>query len=198
MIAIFELGTLWFWLLIVVVSIGLMAVQENAKSPGRWCTFWVIATFVALYYCGAGLSIRELGLHIYHNPMETIVYFLLYTIAGTMWSFYKWGLFVARQVHKYTKAMDVYNKDVKLGYRVSVPDPENHIPGLEDYKGEIFNWIFYWPISLAWFCIHKPIENLFRFIMNNTKKIYEGITKRAFSKVIADANKPPSTDVVHK
>lgn len=199
MIAVFELGTLWFWLLIVGVLIGLMIIQENAEYPGRWCTIWIVATFFTLYYCGAGLSMKELGSHIYHNPMETVVYFLLYTVVGTLWSFYKWGVFVRKQADKYSKAVDRYNKDVQSGYRAcSPPDVENHIPELAGYKGDIFNWIFCWPISGAWFCIHKPIENLFGFIMDNTKRTYEGITRRTFDKIVSKTPKAVRDDMVHK
>lgn len=185
MIAIFELGTIWFWVLICVISIVLMAVQENAKSPGSWCTFWVLVTFVALYWCGAGGSLRGLGLHIIHYPFETIVYFLMYTLVGVIWSFWKWKEIVDRCAKKYIRAISEY-----AALKKKHPDTlynsvviENYKPVAKNYTGELFNWIFYWPFSLTWFVIHEPIERLFRFIMEKTKKVYEGITNRAFDKV---------------
>lgn len=180
MIAIFEVGTLWFWVFVAIVSCGLMAVQEKADSPGGWTTFLVILTFVGLYYLGAGVSMKELGLHIIHHPMETLVYFLLYTLVGVVWSFYKWGRIVNTQATKYKEKLKSYGK-------ANLPD---YRPDLGDYKGEIFNWIFYWPFSFSWFVIHEPIERLFDIIMKNTKKVYEGITNKAF--------KIAENDMVHK
>lgn len=189
MIAIFELGTLWFWVLICAISIVLMVVQENAKSPGSWCTFWVIGTFIALYYLGAGISIKALGIHIYHYPFETIAYFLMYTLVGIVWSFWKWKELVDRQARKYAKALI---ETAKGNY--SKPNVKDYKPFAKDYAGELFNWIFYWPFSMTWFVIHEPIERLFRFIMERTKKIYEGIANKAFDKV--QPSKPD--DLVHK
>lgn len=183
MIAIFEFGTIWFWVLMSLVCIVLMAVQENAESPGRWSTAWVIATLVALYYCGANESIRQLGLHIYHNIGETLLYFLLYVVCGVVWSFLKWGFMVHDQVEIYNKKFDTYPN-----YPAKWDAPE-----LADYKGDIFNWIFYWPFSMIWFLIHEPIERLFKVIMDNTKKVYEGITNRASKRI-----KVRTDDMVHK
>lgn len=178
MIAIFELGTIWFWVLICVISIVLMVVQENAKSPGSWCTFWVLVTFAALYWCGAGGTLRGVGMHIYHDPFGTIAYFLIYTLIGTMWSFWKWKELVDRQAGKYAKALVKATKDTY--FRSDIKD---YKPLVKDYAGELFNWIFYWPFSMTWFVIHEPIERLFRFIMEKTKKIYEGIADRKFASV---------------
>lgn len=196
MIAIFELGTLWFWLLICVISIVLMAVQENAKSPGSWSTFWVVVTFAALYWCGAGGTLRGVGMHIYHYPFETIAYFLMYTLVGTIWSFWKWKEIVDSCAEKYSKALRVYREYKEKFPQGGTDSPhiEDHKPLAKDYAGELFNWIFYWPFSMTWFVIHEPIERLFRFIMERTKKVYEGIANRAFDKV----QPTKSDDLVHK
>lgn len=187
MIALFlGVGTVWFWMFLAVISIVLMAIQENSQAPGSWSTFWVIATFVALYYLGAGGTIRDLGLHIYHNPIETVVYFLLYTVAGTVWSFFKWKEVVDEAVVAYNEDVEKYKNN---GDSNSKPNWNEKFylnrrrPQLDENKAKIFNWIFYWPFSLSWYCIHEPVERLFRTIMKHTKKIYEGITDRAFAKV---------------
>lgn len=180
MIAIFEFGTLWFWVLIVVVSGLIMAVQERAESPGGWTTFWVAITFLILYCCGADMSIKEFGLHIYHYPLETLVYFLLYVVAGTIWSFYKWREAVKECVERYKVDMAKY---AKISGAYSMPLIKNYKPEVNKNKGELFNWIFYWPFSLAWFILHEPVERIFDAIMNTCRKIYEGIADRAFSKV---------------
>lgn len=183
MIAIFEFGTIWFWVLMSLVCIVLMAVQENAKSPGRWSTFWVAATLLTLYYCGAGLTIKGLGLYIYHNVGETLVNFGLYVVFGVVWSFFKWGFMVHDQV-------EIYNKkfDNRPNYSVKW-----NAPKLDEYKGIIFNWIFYWPFSMTWFLIHEPIERLYAFIMRYTGRVYEGITNRASKRI-----KVAKDDMVHK
>lgn len=196
MIAIFEVGTIWFGLLVCVISIVLMVVQENAEYPIVWSTFWVVVTFAALYWCGAGLSMRELGLHIWHNPVETLVYFLLYTIVGVLWSFYKWSEVVSRAVELFNKDVEKFNK-ADINYNAPNWDDKyknnRRKPQLEEHKGEIFNWIFYWPFSFAWFVVHEPIQRLFRFIMKTCKQVYEGITNRATKRL----QTPKSDDMVH-
>lgn len=192
MIAIFEFGTIWFWVLLAAVYFILMGIQENSENPGSWSSIWVVATVLCLYYCGSGLTLKELGLHIYHNPLETMVYFLLYVGVGLVWSFYKWKGIVDKAVEEYNRKVLEYNEYPKAFYK---PDLTKLKPQLNENKAKIFNWIFYWPFSMTWFLIHEPIERLFTWIMKNTKKIYEGITDRAFAKAEVINTKD---DMVHK
>jgi len=185
MIAIFELGNLWFWLLLVAICITITAVQELADSPGTWSTIWVIVTFVVLYYFGAGLSIKQLGLEIYHNPLRTVVYFLVYTLLGVLWSFTKWSEVVDEAVEDYKRRLkkkEEFKEQYPNNHNFDGPVDEKR-PKLDEHKGLLFNWIFYWPFSFLWYIVHEPIERLFRGIIKHTRKVYEGITNRAYSKV---------------
>jgi hypothetical protein len=177
---------------LTAISVVLMAIQENSENPGTWSSLWVVATVFCLYYCGSAMTVKQLGLHIYHNPIETVVYFLLYTGVGLIWSFYKWKEIVSDALVVYNEKVSSFNEYPKT---YSKPNPEKYRPQLNENKAKIFNWIFYWPFSITWFLIHEPIERLFKWIMKNTKKIYEGITDRAFAK--AEVIKTQD-DMVHK
>lgn len=179
MIAIFELGSTAFWILLLAAFIVVTMAQEIADSPGSWSTFWVVMTFVILYFCGSKMSVEHFIVYIVQHPLQTVVYFLLYTLAGTLWSFYKWTEVVKEGVEKYIKEVERY----KVEYPTRVLNPINYKPKINENKARLFNWIFYWPFSMTWFVIHEPIERLFRFIMEKTKKIYEGIANKAFDKV---------------
>jgi len=180
MIAIFEFGTLWFWLLIVAASITVITAQEIADYPGSWSTFWVIVTFALVYWCGAGRNVDQFWVGIVHNPVRTVVYFLLYAVIGTLWSFYKWKDIVEASIQQYQEYKGKFEAHPNS---YSAPTLGRFRPKVSDHKAELFNWIFYWPFSFAWFIIHKPIEKLFKFIMERTKKVYEGITDRLFAVV---------------
>lgn len=178
MFLLFEFGSVFFWLFIVVMSGIIIAILENSNSAGGWSTFIVIASFVALYYLGAKVTLSALLIHVIHNPLETIAYFAIYVMSGIVWSFLEWRWYVDEKVTGYKEAL---RNNVEKGW--SKPKPEDYMPQVAKNKSRLFTWVFYWPWSVLWFMAHKPIETLYKEILKVTTKVYERITKSAFDKV---------------
>lgn len=168
MLVLFEFGSLLFWVFFVVASIITIAILEKSDYPGAWSTIWVAASFVTLYYLGAKTSITELLFHILHNPIQTVVLFLLYTTVGILWSFVEWRWFVQRKARFLREQSRTIYIDIEM-------------PKASENKNRIFGWTFYWPWSVAWFLMHRPLEKLYEEIQKLTAKIYAGIAEREFA-----------------
>lgn len=164
---IFEIGSVWFYVLIVVINFALFVCVAGEKLASGWATICVLATFGALYFMGGDRNKYDLLHHIIQHPFETIFLFLLYVFVGVLWSFVEWFWYVKKQAELYE------DKEIS----------EYNIPKASNERGRLFTWIFYWPWTMLWKITHKPIERLFDVIMQYTGKTYENITKKAFSKI---------------
>lgn len=141
MITFFVLGGLWFWLLVVIASVLLIAAIEN-DAP-LWAAITVIGTLVVLFFGGVGNELRSLFSWIWHNPGSFIGLFLCYLIAGTVWAVIKWYWFL----------LELKRKKI---------EDKKKVFGLDnlarDNKSKIMNWMIYWPFSLIWTGLSDPFK----------------------------------------
>jgi hypothetical protein len=102
---IFAFGTVWFWILIAVASIIILAAIENEK--GLLATLALVAAAVAIYVWGDGNVFRWIKAH----PWKTAGWAGVYFAAGTFWFITKWWRFVRKNRHRYDEAFLLFKQD---------------------------------------------------------------------------------------
>lgn len=158
MIAFFELfvfGTVWFWLVAAILTIGLITSIEN-NSAG-----W--ATIIGL--CVAGLVYKNTNLSI----GEVLMCGLTYFIVGGVWSVWKWRGFVTEEVEYYNRNKSIRNRSCY--YVATIKDWLQ--PSKQKHK--IYLWITYWPWSLIWALAEDIVKQVFELF----RGMYQRITDRA-------------------
>lgn len=89
----FAAGAVGFWMGLVAVVLTLFYTVEEEKY--FWATFWIIAFTLFVQF------IAKYNVFSYIFRVETIYWFISYLIAGTLWSFAKWYLFVRDAAKKF-------------------------------------------------------------------------------------------------
>ena len=143
MYALFAIGTLWFWILMIVSAISIIVCLEN--DTGKGATLTVSLTLLLLYLLGARDPINSILSYCHNNFGTTIGLFALYLILGLFYSFAKWYFYL----------LDM--KDA--GYRKK----DSEVQASQN-KGTIIAWLFYWPLSMFWTLIDRPFKRLGIFI----------------------------------
>ncbi len=153
------LGTFWFWTLLIISSIIIIACLENDSGTGATIT---MSFFIILFFFfGGGDEIRGIFDFIKMYPQRTIGIVFLYFLAGTVYSFIKWYFYL----------LDAKERGVNK-HSSTVMASEN--------KGRIISWMSYWPLSLVWTFLDQPVKRLFTWIYNRTSKVYERIHAHVF------------------
>ena len=146
MITFFVLGGLWFWLLVVIATILLIAAIEK-DSPG-WAALTIFATLTLLFFGGLRTELSEIFSWIWHNPGSFIGIFLGYLVLGTVWAIIKWYWFLLELKRK--------NQEEKKKKIWGVGNLAR------DNKSKIINWMMYWPFSLIWTGLNDPFQAIYR------------------------------------
>lgn len=108
--ALFAFGTLWFWLLVVGVSIIMFICTEVENGP--FATFTVIAAIIAIHVWGGKTLLTGVTQH----PWRSLEYAGIYLVLGTFWGVNKWWFFVKRERRKYDEALNLFQVDSKRKY----------------------------------------------------------------------------------
>lgn len=204
--ALFAFGTLWFWLLIIAVSILMFIYTEFEK--GLLATITVIAAIIAIHVWGG----KTLLVSISEHPWRTLQYAGIYLILGTIWGISKWWAFVKRQRRKYGEALDIFKADFKKpgaaeSWRHRTPGygnqkdtrneetlfkeawkscvetgayKENSFefkPDPKKHKSRILIWMTYWPWSFLWTMLNDPFKAAYYRVLGLLKKISVGAFK---------------------
>lgn len=163
----FALGTLWFWLLLAVSVISITALIENEYN--FWADMVFVATILILYKLGCGSNLSGIGLWISQHWFYSILIFIGYLIAGTLYSLIKWALFVSDGRDKLIRQNNnYYASDWKPAY----------------HKTRITHWMIYWPISGLWTLISNPIVKAFNRIFYKLEKVYQSISDKIMRDLI--------------
>jgi hypothetical protein len=153
------LGTFWFWTLLVIASIIIIACLENDSGTGATVTMGVF--LVLFFFFGGRDAMEAVFSFIQTSPSKTIGILFIYFLAGTVYSFVKWYFYL----------LDAKERGVrKDSYQVQA----------SENKGRIISWMSYWPLSLAWTFLDQPVKRLFTWIYNRTSKVYDRIHDHVF------------------
>lgn len=165
-------GTFYFWIFLFVFVFILSSLVEN--EHGGWATITFIGTTAVLHFT----NIINIGL-LFQNPIMLGVYFLLYVIAGIVWSMTKWYYYCKewaeeRKTHFYkyhtNATVEEYNKHM-----------EDIWPAAKFHKAKIIKWMTFWPFSfvgtilnfrLFFKKVYVMVGSMFENISNSLKKQY--------------------------
>lgn len=169
MTTIFEIGTLWFWLLMGVTFVVVLFFVENEKKYSWFGATISFVAFLALIgWFGNGTTFKTAFQNIRDYPLSIIGFFAIYVILGVAWSFAKWYVFlkdIARQLRiKSVKSADSYH----------------YIPRFNDNKERITSWITYWPFSIFWTLTHNFFFKIYNWITETLEHTYQGMIDSIF------------------
>ena len=163
---IFLIGTLWFWLL-VTLAVILIFVSIESDKPNLRPNLIVITTIALIYFLGSGDALRNLFSNVISNPSMIIVFVIAYTLVGLLWSFFKW----------YTFLLDWKSRNKGRTFeKYDLPSPTKH-------KSMLVSSMIYWPFSVIWYAINKPVRRFFNWIYNEFVGVYDRIQKSVLKDV---------------
>ena len=169
MIALFAIGSLWFWLLIVVASALIIFAIEEQESAS-WATVAMIGTFLLMFFfSGEKETYYNFFRYVLEHPITDIVVILSYLLAGVVWSFVKW----------YFHLLKCKGEFERRGRRPS-DNQYYDIPNAKDEKSKIISWMTYWPFSLTWTVINDPVRKAFSFIHDRIQGSYQKMSDNMF------------------
>jgi len=174
-------GTIWFWLLLLVGSGVIMYFLESALEKhsdtggGIWATVCIIGLFVAYYYLGSSTHLISLLSYIKTHPFIIIAGAIGYLLCGVVWSIFKWYFFVLKKMNK----LDDELKHDSNTYRIASID--SYTPHARENKARIISWMTYWPFSGLWMLINDPIRKTFQHIYRSIENYFDAISNKMFA-----------------
>jgi hypothetical protein len=167
---------------------------EGCHSPRSVSlTLLVTAGFLQLF-----TDIKPLSYLIEH-PFFSVIAPVVYLILGPAWIRIKWGSFtsdIARKVNdwKLLHKDEKFDDEGRRNDRNGEVRPNNlhkaaavylslkSIPlKVGDYKGLLFGWLFFWPVSLAWTVLNDPLRRIFNFIYDRCAVMLQEVSDKAFA-----------------
>lgn len=178
---IFIIGSFWFWFLITVFIIILMAIIEAVDSPWKWSIFFITIASALLYWCGGKELFTQFYNFVRNHPFLLILYIICYLFLGVIWSLHKWIKIVkkGKEYFDNQKESSYYkDKDENVIKKLK----KECIPDLKEYKNKLCLYIAYWPLSVSWSILNGIFYDLVQYIFNRLKGIYNNIALRIFNK----------------
>lgn len=196
---VFALGTLWFWLLLLVDFVIITALVEHEE--GIWATVVAILTVVGLNYAWKLPIISSIKTNPGHTALLVFAYFAL----GAGWSLVKWLVFLHKKNFAYedVKAdflkknnaltltpelaaklmdyLDELNRFKVVEDCVTATPPEAH-----DYKAMLTRWATYWPFSIIGTLLNDVVRRSWTYIIRLLQSTYQRMANYVFRKAADD------------
>ena len=202
--SIFIVGSLAFYLLLVVASALFVCCDEYDDFPG-FTVASVIGVFLALFLLG------NLGSLVVAHPLKTILAPIVWIAIGMLWSFPRWIIFLKRALVDYTKQHAEYMSGIESDYddkgnrsrhpatekgwieggssgvcsRYGMMWKDNKIqpPAFARNRQRLMAWVVLWPWSVLWTFTREIIIDGVRHIVNMFGGTYQRLSNWIFSKV---------------
>jgi hypothetical protein len=157
---------MWILIIALLCTYVLFAVIEETKS---WGGFMIVPLlFVILYTIYKEDAVTRFILEIEYLTLA--IGFAIYTVAGAIWSFIKWGFFVKKKHNSYLDSIEI-DKGMK-GYD-PIKQAKFEMPLARENKGEIIYYMSYWPVSFTYDLVFKGLVKYFKNIFNLLEKQYD-------------------------
>lgn len=166
----FAVTGLTFWLLFLIAIVCLFI--SVATESSWWGLLIIICFLSSLWVFGYKGNVQGIWGWITENPLRLIIYFLFYILLGIAYSFVKWYLFLSDRKEEMLRRRKEYDNIIFYG-----------IPQIQDYKGKLFGWIFYWSLGVIWDMIDRPFRRLFKFIYERISGSYQRISDKMFANI---------------
>lgn len=145
----------------------LVSVEHESAFASFAVTVVALIFFWFLYDNGPFRWVSE-------NPIRFIGVLALYFVIGSMWSVFKWYLYVRKNrefVHqRYTSSVRKGSFD---DYLNSAENPMH----IMNNKERITIWMIWWVPSMIWTAIHDMVKGIWNFIYNMLGTLYTNIMK---------------------
>lgn len=151
---------LFYWFIIIPV-VGFLLIYNVEKGNTALTTALVIAILCILQF----FTNLQVLTYAYENPFNTIILFIGYFAAGSIYVYAKWYSYLRRKYEEY--------RELKYEYECLIKVSNN--------KERIFGWLFYWPLSAAWTILNDPIRRIFNFIYNHISGSLQRMSDRMYS-----------------
>lgn len=195
MIDFVALGTFGFWIVLALISIGMICALELDSASGSTTAVIALALLVLIpNHIGPSFLLAHWQL--------TLAGITAYFVIGTVWSVLKWYFFVtgARE-HlndrvRYVLRESYGGKDLNAltpqqlgsfwsevtGYSANphVSGIYRHAPIAAEHKARILRWMTYWPWSATWTLVHDPVTRAFRFCYRQIADLLQRISNHAY------------------
>lgn len=155
----------WFgWALIELLVIGAVA-----YAAARWA--WITLPAV---------DVRD------------IVFFGCgYLLAGVVWSFIRWLLFILNfkleltlEIAEIKKSGYINDEMSQAEYKRSLlthlPHQYRYPPTAYHHSGKIMGWIGFWPCSVAGFVFRNPVKRIFLLLKSSYQRIADSLLSNAY------------------
>ncbi len=158
LLAALALGTIWFWIVLVIASVIIIACVENEHYP----TPSVIAILLGIIYWKAIVA----------APWQAIALVVgAFALIGAGWSTFQW---FRRVQKKATKYRDDYGETLT---EAQLKDLKEEVSASR-HKALITGWIAFWPWDMFW----TLTGDFFNMIYDALASVYQNISNRAVGK----------------
>lgn len=160
LLTIFAVGSVAFWIIVILTSIVFIASIENNH-----------------YFIPTAIIILCLGL--YWGSISALSWNVIlcwgigYIIIGMLWSIFRWYKFTI-SILKISSNYTLENSDSKNRYISRVMEDVS----VNNNKSRIIGWMVLWPWSVGWYLT----SNFFETIYDNLWVIYEKISNNVIDK----------------
>lgn len=179
-----------FYSLFSLIAIWLVWATE-AEEGGSAFFAAIFISILGILKFGSFAAFFE---YIKDNPLSIVLLIILYTVIGTVWSAFKWFLFVRDEAKTLNdeiskKGRQQVANDRQKGHwenpTISSKDilDSNFVllsPKVKEHKEKITTWIMLWVPSVLWFLLNDPIRRLANWIYDRMQKAYQTISDNAF------------------
>ena len=155
LLALFAVGTLWFWILMFFASIIFIAAIEN----DHYTLPTIVAVVLGVTYWKSIASLPWQGL---------LIGFGIYVAIGIAWSVFRWYRWVTVKAAEYRKRYgdtltpsrkDDIQREIEVSY----------------HKAKLTAWVAWWPWSMIW----NLTGDFFNMIYETMLGVYQKIADRA-------------------
>ncbi len=153
MLELFIVGTFWFWALL---ALGFVVVLASVVNECPVAAFLFTASVLCLLtFCGDSQIFQS----VFNNPWKVAAGVLAYAFLGFPWACFKWWL----RLLDLRKRRDQGNDWIEK-------------PVLSKNKNRIVTWMMYWPFSLLWTVTSDFIVEFWERVWDYTSGIFSKIT----------------------
>ena len=176
------MSSYWFIPLIIESILLLICI---AYESGVSATLSLIVAGFVIHLAGF-VNVRDF---VTNNISGILWGSLCYVIAGIIWSFVKWILFVFKKKEAYDKRwadFQILHKHegeakIKELWKQIIVSSQRSAPQVGDYKDRIALWFFYWPFSMINTVVQDFTKKLFNLVYNTVKNSFQRVSDRIFA-----------------
>lgn len=174
-----------FYCLLLLLVIHLVVYTERDYTVSPLISMLVIAFLVTLKFD----AFNEVLQYIKDNPVGVSLSIVSYFIIGTIWSIFKWFLFIKEEAKFLDEKIKKHSKEYVAKDESTSKISSNDLllanfsqlaPKVTEYKEKITTWIILWVPSFIWFMINDPIRRVSNWIYNRLINLYQVISDKAF------------------